>query len=577
MEFMCLFIFYLFILVLLFSANYVNSERSCSHYKLNKIKKLAGNNYIPAVYDKLDDWQPIRILPEYSGLVSKEPKSIKLTEAIKTKIIPKTIQVFQQLLKVRRLKQITLTEGKCTEDYPIPINVFGNDNPKETDLIVLVNYDKTGDFQKYKVEASAIHCFQDQKTKRPIVGLISFRDDLEIKTDVDIDYLVWLALHEISHILLFNDDLYKDFIDLETLNPIDIKNVIKTTQNQFNQRVDTVITKHVVEKARKHFNCKTLEGVPLEYNGGENSTGGHWSRKALNTDYMIGRSHGENLISDISLAFFQDSGWYKVDYSKANMFHWGKNKGCKFFSQDCVKKNVIIRNFIKTLGRENQSEFAKKVKKFRQEAELKIETTIMKVETYFKKEYCEELNQPVCSMHNTFRGYCGARKFNRILPKQDQNFLNARIGGYDNFVNRCPIVIENKFSQKYYGGSCKWGSKEDLSSYEKICHNCGCFVSSLSKKPVHSGKSNGQLSHEEETAFDLTVYSKPQELHSKAACLEFECAKGEVFIKIDGKKKLCPSNKDISVDGYQGKVKCPDKAILCDKKYFCKFGCTNVK
>lgn len=577
MEFYCVFILNLIFFFFFLAESWVKSEETCSHYKLNKIKKFAGNNYISAEYEDLQNWKPIRILPEYSGLVSTEPKASKLTEDIKNKIIPKTIEVFQQLLKVRRVKHIVVNQLKCSDDYIIPQKVFGKDSPKEYDLIILVNYDKTGEFKKFKVEASAIHCFQDQKTKRPIVGLITFRDDIEVKSDTDIDYLVWLALHEISHILLFNDDLYKDFIHPETLNPIDYKNVIKTTINKFDQKVDTVISKNVVEKARKHFNCKTLEGVPLEYNGGENSTGGHWSRKIMNTDYMIGRSHGENLISDISLAFFEDSGWYKVDYSKANIFYWGKNKGCRFFTDNCVKKSHIIKNFLKVLGKEKQTEYAKKVKKYRLDVELRIESTIMKVETSFKKEFCEELNQPVCSMHNTFRGYCGVRKFNRILPKQDQNFSNDKIGGFDNFVNRCPIVIENKFSQKYYGGSCKWGSKEDLSPYEKICHNCGCFISTLAKKPFHEGKINGQLSHEEETAFDLTVYSKPKELHSKAACIEFECARGEIFIKVDGMKKNCPSNKDVSFDGYQGKVKCPDKRILCDKKYLCKFGCTNVK
>ncbi len=582
MELLFVFLSYVFFLVVLFTENYVKSERTCSHYKLKRTKKVILNNYIQAEYDKLDDWQPIRIMPDYSGLVSNEPKSVTLTESIKNKVIPKTIEVFKQLLKVRRLKQITLTEPNCSDEYTIPQNVFGKNNPKETDLIILVNYDKSGVFKKFRVEASAIHCFQDIKTKRPLVGLITFRDDLEIKTDVDVDYLVWLALHEISHVLLFNDDLYKDFIHPITLKPIDIKNVIKSSRNKFNQKVDTVITPHVVKKARKHYNCKTLDGVPLEYNGGENSTGGHWSRKALNTDYMIGRSHGENLISEISLAFFQDSGWYKVKYAKANMFHWGKNKGCNFLSHSCVKKDIIIKNFMKTITNENKSELGNKVKKLKfrkDEAFMKIETTIMKVETFFKKEYCEDINQPVCSMHNTFRGYCGAKKFDTILPKQDQNFINARIGGFDNFVNRCPIVIENKFSQKYYGGSCRYGNKGDSLPFEKICQNCGCFVSTLSKVPIHSGKTNSQsqLTHSEETAFDLSCYSKPHQLHSRAVCFEFECAQGNIFVKIEGKKKLCPSNQYISVEGFLGKVLCPDKAILCDKKYLCKFGCTNVQ
>ena len=40
----------------------------------------------------------------------------------------------------------------------------------------------------------------------------------------------------------------------------------------------------------------------------------------------------------------------------------------------------------------------------------------------------------------------------------------------------------NKFNQKFYGGSCTQGSKQDLLHYEKIGKDSGCFVSSLSKK-----------------------------------------------------------------------------------------------
>lgn len=35
-------------------------------------------------------------------------------------------------------------------------------------------------------------------------------------------------------------------------------------------------------------------------------------------------------ISKITLAFMEDSGWYKPDYSMAEIPSWGLNNGCEF-------------------------------------------------------------------------------------------------------------------------------------------------------------------------------------------------------------------------------------------------------
>ena len=42
-------------------------------------------------------------------------------------------------------------------------------------------------------------------------------------------------------------------------------------------------------------------------------------------DYMIGADYGETVISEITLAVFEDSGWYKVNYYTGGLFRYGKN------------------------------------------------------------------------------------------------------------------------------------------------------------------------------------------------------------------------------------------------------------
>ena len=55
-------------------------------------------------------------------------------------------------------------------------------------------------------------------------------------------------------------------------------------------------------------------------------------------DYMVGTHHVDHVISDITLAIFEDSGFYKVDYNAAELFRFGKNKGCDFFNKKMHRK-----------------------------------------------------------------------------------------------------------------------------------------------------------------------------------------------------------------------------------------------
>lgn len=508
------------------------TKSACGHDTMEK----PANLMLKVNYSSTNNWQPIRILADYSHLPQIESAEAQsFANLLKSQIIPKTISVLESILRVRRLDSFTLNNAFCSKHLQIPEHLL-NKQILNADLLIIVSFDTTGKYKANKVEASAVHCYQDELTKRSIVGKITFREDLNPLSAVDIDYMVWLSLHEISHVLLFNRALYKHFID-ELMQPLGISNVLIQTANQKGQKIYNIKTKRVLAKAVQHYNCPGLQGVPLEFNtGGKSAISGHWSRRAMNTDYMIGRSHGENLITEITLAFFEDSGWYKADYAKANIFFWGKGRGCNFFLGSCIKTSRTSEDLLNIM-----------------------------VRTHHKKEFCQYINQPACSMHNQFRGFCGAKVYKHDLPLNQQNFDSPRVGGYDSFVNRCPIVVENKLSQAFYGGNCKFGAKEGLSEFELICPECACFLSSLRRN----------ANEEDEEIPKIHSYSK--EPHLKAACYKFGCKNNLIYVQLDGKEYLCPSARKLSIPGYFGRVYCPNKRVLCDKKYFCKFGCTDVQ
>ena len=92
----------------------------------------------------------------------------------------------------------------------------------------------------------------------------------------------------------------------------------------------------MVEAAKKHFNCPTLKGVELENQGGSGTDGSHWEERIMAGDFMIGEDLDEYVISPMSLALMEDSGWYQVNYFHAGLFRFGKNQGCGFVDGKCI-------------------------------------------------------------------------------------------------------------------------------------------------------------------------------------------------------------------------------------------------
>lgn len=486
----------------------------------NKIEYRKGNANID------DEWAPIRIHLDYSGIEENKGKFNK-TDLIylRDKIMSKAKEVFEKLIKVRRFKKkLQLNTDKC-DDGKIPeFYKEKGGGGVDADIVIFVSLDDTGFYKANKIEAAATYCLQDENSKRPIAGFINFRPNININSSRNLDYMIWLALHEMTHIFVFNDGLYEDFID-ENMNNYKFSDIVGSKLLKNNKKINFIKTKKLLEKAKKHFNCPDLEGVPLEFMGGAGTAGSHWSKRAMNTDYMIGDSYGENLISEITLALFEDSGWYKVDYENSNLFLWGKNEGCGFLNMEkkCVREknynfnennisynstslNSSIYNatekeenfyegFFNTkkpkLGGndKNKNVIFSKNKYEDKKSEERDDKEKTKVnnsfnfdnyETDYNKEFCTKPNYPICSNSHIFRGNCRVKRYSHPLSASETYFSDKFIGGLSKLANKCPIAIEDKTNFQYYSGSCRRGTYRDYQlAIEKICPECACFMSNL--------------------------------------------------------------------------------------------------
>ncbi|RCN31674.1 hypothetical protein ANCCAN_22536 [Ancylostoma caninum] len=75
-----------------------------------------------------------------------------------------------------------------------------------------------------------------------------------------------------------------------------------------------IVSPKVREEARRFFNCPDLEGAELESQGGAGSAFAHWEKRIFEHEAMSAISTAHNAFSRITLALFEDSGWYQVNY-----------------------------------------------------------------------------------------------------------------------------------------------------------------------------------------------------------------------------------------------------------------------
>ncbi|CAH8559618.1 unnamed protein product [Schistosoma intercalatum] len=124
----------------------------------------------------------------------------------------------------------------------------------------------------------------------------------------------------------------------------------------------------------------------------------------LMTPLLSSRSY----ISKITLGFFEDTGWYRVDYSKANPMGYGKHLGCNFVMKSCYE--------YMQLQRERRQSFY---------------------------PYCDQISfsNTLCLKHENAYGFCDLKQYYSPLPLEFQYFDDPRLGAADRYRDYCPAYV----------------------------------------------------------------------------------------------------------------------------------------
>ena len=91
----------------------------------------------------------------------------------------------------------------------------------------------------------------------------------------------------------------------------------------------------LLNKIQEHFNCQDISRLLLEDQGSQGTTGSHLEKFIFGNELMCGSNHFSPRFSKMTLALMKDSGWYEVDFDKADLFEFGKGTGCQIFQKTC--------------------------------------------------------------------------------------------------------------------------------------------------------------------------------------------------------------------------------------------------
>jgi len=112
---------------------------------------------------------------------------------------------------------------------------------------------------------------------------------------------------------------------------------VQTLDEKLGRMVTRVVLPRVVMHSRHHYGAfsQNFTGLELEDGGGRGTSGSHWEKRLLMNEIMTGSVDTRSVVSRMTLALLEDSGWYQANYSMAEHLDWGRNQGTEFAISPC--------------------------------------------------------------------------------------------------------------------------------------------------------------------------------------------------------------------------------------------------
>lgn len=292
--------------------------------------------------------------------------------------------------------------------------------------------------------AWALPCNIDQ-FGRPISGHANFGPArLDPSSTASRSEQIGTALHEMTHALVFSKSRFVDFRQPLNGAKWGYSNVVAQSQSAGSIYVSKIVTPSVVKQIKQHFNCFDWVGAGIELENGDKGSAefsSHWDKRVVMNEYMSATSSYDPVYSALTLALFEDSGWYQVSYASAEVLPWGFLEGCGLAQAKCS--------------------------------------------TWNSRYACSDAKQEACTSDYNAKGYCNVAEYSSSIPAGFQYFQDPKFGGRDTYADYCP------FYRAYSNGDCRdigyTAASIDTDNWmESVGSTSKCFSSSLSKRSSSS-------------------------------------------------------------------------------------------
>lgn len=322
-------------LMVLLAAAKCHPEHKCNHEeeqaKLNvPLNEYSHNGFTTATaFDRLmqstgtSTVHPMIILADFDSVEPGRNRTI--LESIFREYTLKRLMTFLSVNSTGKMPVIkspgcslnwtsNYTDGSLTADMVIKVQAYYNESVSTI--------------------ASCGWCNVDS-TNRPVMGRLRVNMAyFRVSGEDDIDYTANILMHETFHGLGFSGSLLNYFP-----NRISTNQTVYTKSGTFST-IYTMNGPNVVAWAKKQFGCSTANGMQFENQGGSGTANAHWEKTLMGNDMMTGTANGKMILTGATLAFFQDTGLYTVDFGKAEDSSWGRNQGCGFINSNCSSSFV---------------------------------------------------------------------------------------------------------------------------------------------------------------------------------------------------------------------------------------------
>ncbi|KAG8492067.1 hypothetical protein CXB51_015720 [Gossypium anomalum] len=211
-------------------------------------------------------------------------------------------------------------------------------------------------------------------------------------------------IHEVMHVLGFDPHAFAHFRDERKRRRSQV--TVQTMDEKLGRMVTRVVLPRVVMHSRHHYGAflENFTGLELEDGGGRGTSGSHWEKRLLMNEIMTGSVDTRSVVSKMTLALLEDSGWYQANYSMADRLDWGRNQGTDFVTSPC---------------------------------------------NLWKGAYhCNTTNLSGCTYNREAEGYCPIVNYSGDLPQWARYFPQANKGGQSSLADYCTYFVA------YSDGSC---------------------------------------------------------------------------------------------------------------------------